>query len=248
MRILDAWIAAFPRAGATRFDRVNEIVSWASLPNIVRSEIRALEDELEPDLYLTWHKRVAECLSKSVMGLDSSMTSVLNPIGEDALALIKICDDKLSRSRFADPPMDHDVVATLEKDAQTLAQEVVASPIEVSLKEYILYHLSLAEQAIHDYRVQGPGAFKRAAESSVGAAVLAKEKFEQARNSEFGARFVLIIGAILYLSDCKEAAKSLVDDGETVLALIEGATRESVTKSQPSSAEHIAGSEPGPSQ
>ncbi|MEM9019235.1 MAG: hypothetical protein AAGC44_01625 [Planctomycetota bacterium] len=165
------------------------------LPWEIEHEVRAIE-EINHDMYLTWvHPFQQATTQLNLNGQFSPFASVLD---HNALSLIAICDDQLSRTR-PEPSVDEHLKASLEEQVAKLRSDIDSDSEFIGpIRDYVLYHVSLIEQALNDFKVQGVYAFKAAAERAIGYTYMNKDTVQNAGKSKHGEACKLAIATLVF--------------------------------------------------
>ena len=193
----------------------------AIIIDLVKEAVTAVKslDNIKIELYLAWEPNVKTAFDE--LNLRDRFANFARHIDGQTLAMLEICDDLIARSTPEGNP-NEDELRKLRSEVFNLIGEVKQSKIDPRLREYMLHHLYLLDQAIGDYEYGGAKTLRIALESSLGAVLINRPLYEQAKDSTFGNKFmrvlatyVLILGAVQGTEQLAESvARFLPEYGE----------------------------------
>ena len=162
------------------------------LPAQAEAAVRAIPG-IEHGRLLTWVPKVEAAFK--ILNLDGTFGSFINPIDDTTLTALWVCQEKVSE-KWDEPVADEDALTALLKEVRELRREIVAESDDLGdyLRDYMLHHLDLIEQAIGDYRIMGIVALGRAFQASIGAVVTEPAIFRQSVESSKGKAFIKVLG------------------------------------------------------
>ncbi len=209
----DAWANVFGIPPEQRTLVLYGIAGVHRLVDEAKAEVQA-HPELNQGLYLEAITNIENALAKA--NLDSSWDSTkISFEGANATALAFVAEqfDRLS----AELVVPDDVLAHLRSELEAVIAEILASDLPLELRNLLISNLEDARQAIVFYQLDGIDGLRKAAESAIGAIVVAREA-RAASNKKPFLDYIKIVGDILdvvgkakpYLSLLKPAVKALL--------------------------------------
>jgi hypothetical protein len=187
--------------------RVLQVIGqYSYLPDTIKSQMLELFPDGN-DRYLPWHGKVRAMLY--IRNYDRPLQETMNGIDVNMIALIDICHDQLSRSRFIEAATDEQRVRQLLHDAIELLREVRSSDLPEAMKSFLIRHLDIIISGIFDYQVMGREGLEHSVAGLLGTATMSRDKAAGAGKSELGSRLLMLIGTFLILAEAESHVERL---------------------------------------
>lgn len=155
------------------------------LPGQVDSDLRQIDD-LKHDLYLSWVEPMETCLAH--LSFEGGFGSFLSAATPDALNLIAICDGLLAKGK-PEVNIDESELEALQEQIRKLIEEIQASDLDPSAREYMIGVLIGLDSSLLYYRIDGTQSLYEATTRIVGDFVIKQDTIKQTRASPEGERF-----------------------------------------------------------
>jgi hypothetical protein len=219
MQAAQAWKVLLAIPQANDLELTHQLVGLAELPLLIKSRVEGIPN-VNHELYL---KKLPE-LARTLRGLGFGVQwgIFVKSFSESVLDSLAFCDDLLSREN-PDKRVDTDQLGSLLKDVGSLVDDVVASDIDNTLKQYMLKHLHIVERAIQDYQLLGAGPLEQAVEATIGSVFLHKDVAVEVAKTPLGARLWNILGKLAIITtlvvgvpQLPEAVRKLLPTAEEV--------------------------------
>lgn len=186
-----------------------------ALPLLIRKKIEHIRD-IRSEAYLYWIPMLSEALRGC--RLEGNWNDFLKRISDAVLAGLEICSDTLRRN-CPERTLSNDQLEVLLRDVRGLVDEVVASDIAETLKQYMLKHLDMVERAIQDHRLHGTEPLENAVAAVVGSVFLREGIQQEIANTDVGNRFWTLMGRVLMIVGITAGTAQITRD---VLNLLPG--------------------------
>lgn len=170
----------------SRPDRMFHCVSrMVALPAVVESAMKRQEN-IDASLYLTWVPNVVQAFT--IQNFQEQYARIYDRIDSNVLSLVRICDDMLSRNE-TEPLADEKQLGNLAAEAIQMMELVNDAGLPEELRRFIIRQLETVIRSIDDYMFLGADALRSGFESTLGAIVVNRGKFEEIKRTEVGGRF-----------------------------------------------------------
>lgn len=168
-----------------------------TLPEQIRTGLQSVPD-LNPERYLEPLDNVERAFSN--LNLENQWNSFASPIDAATMAILGVCDERLSATR-PEPVVPEDERKDLHEAVRALFEDVKYNEEDPDLREFLLRHLAAMDRALNEYRISGTPPLEDAVAAAVGDAILRQQRGKEADGKKRSRRFWQVIRrAVLLLS------------------------------------------------
>lgn len=170
--------------GCDRPTLMYRIGVFFDMPSAIGRAIQA--SDLDPGIYLAWLAPVEKQYAD--VHLPSRLNEYLAPIDEKTIALLRVCEDQLSK-RSSERLINESDVRELQVEVEKLREAIVKSELPDQVRQYCLTHLQLIADSLVDVFLKGPDVFVSTLKSVLGHSLLHKTELDKVSESPFKDRF-----------------------------------------------------------